>query len=86
MPQWKLKKMEDEAERAKPVIEKSFRVVVDGLPENSKNFGEIKAITDKEKITPNKTFLEDKVLLEYRQKKHALKVNAYSFIIQLFYF
>ena len=51
-----------------------FRVILDGLDKNSKNFAEIKEITDKQKITPNKTFLEDNVILEYRQKKHALKV------------
>jgi len=74
MPNWKLKKMEEEAESKKPVIEKKFRVILDGLDQNSKNFAEIKEITDKQKITPNKTFLEENVILEYRQKKHALKV------------
>ena len=73
MPQWKLKKMAEEEERKKPVIEKSFRVILEGLKTELKTFQEIKTLTDGEKITPNKTFLEENVILEYRQKKHALK-------------
>merc|ERR1711990_1267734 len=73
MPQWKLKKMAEEEERKKPVIEKSFRVILEGLKSELKTFQEIKTLTDGEKITPNKTFLEENVILEYRQKKHALK-------------
>ena len=82
MPQWKLKKMEEEVERKKPVVEKSFKVILDGLSKEDSNFGTIKALTDQEKITPNKTFIEDKIILEYRQKKHALKV---SYIYIFFY-
>ena len=74
MPQWKIKKMEEAEERKKPVVEKSFKVILEGLKSEDSNFASIKALTDQEKITPNKTFIEDKVILEYRQKKHALKV------------
>ena len=73
MPQWKLKKMAEEEERKKPVVEKSFRVILEGLKTELRTFQEIKTLTDGEKITPNKTFLEENVILEYRQKKHALK-------------
>lgn len=65
--------MAEEEERKKPVIEKSFRVILEGLKSELKTFQEIKTLTDGEKITPNKTFLEENVILEYRQKKHALK-------------
>ena len=81
MPQWKLKKMEEEVERKKPVVEKSFKVILDGLSKEDSNFGTIKALTDQEKITPNKTFIEDKIILEYRQKKHALKVSYIFFFV-----
>ena len=85
MPQWKIRKMEEEAERAKPVVEKNFRVILDGLPENLKNSSDIKELTDKEKITPNKTFFEDKVILEYRQKKHALNVCKMTHFQPIFF-
>merc|ERR1711935_1154809 len=73
MPQWKLKKMEELAERKKPVVEKSFKVILEGLAKEDATFATIKTITDRELITPNKTFIEGQVTLEYRQKKHALK-------------
>ena len=42
MPQWKLKKMEELAERKKPVVEKSFKVILEGLAKEDATFATIK--------------------------------------------